>query len=109
MVQSDGISRLPTRGVAPWPLSAGRTKIRHGESLLVDHLVRAGEDRRRDGEAQCLCRLQVDDQLELRRLLHGQVGGLGAVRYFIDVTADLTRQLGTVGAEFHEAARFDAS
>jgi hypothetical protein len=45
---------------------------------LADHLVRPEEEHRRNGEAQCLCRLEVDDQLELYRPLHRQLGGFRA-------------------------------
>jgi hypothetical protein len=38
---------------------------------LFDHFVGAREQRWRNCEAECLGRLQVDDQLELRRLLDG--------------------------------------
>ena len=42
------------------------------------YLIRLRQQRRRDREAQRLGGLAVDDQLELRGLLDGQVGGLGA-------------------------------
>ena len=42
----------------------------------LDHLVGAEEERLRDGEAKRLGGLEVDQQLELRRLLDRQVGGL---------------------------------
>ena len=42
----------------------------------ANHLVRLEEEGRGNREAERLGRLEVDDQLELRRLLHGQVGGL---------------------------------
>jgi len=39
-------------------------------SRLFDHLVGAGEQRRRNGKTKRLCRLGVDHQLELCDLLH---------------------------------------
>jgi hypothetical protein len=39
---------------------------------LFDHLVGASEQRRRHAEAQRSGRLQIDDELELDRLLHRQ-------------------------------------
>ena len=47
------------------------------ETRLFDDLVGAGEDRWRDRQAERLRGFQVDDQLELNRLLHRQVGRLG--------------------------------
>src|SRR5262245_20301343 len=44
-----------------------------------DHLVRLQENGRRNGEAQCLRGLQVDDQLELHGPLDGQLARLRAV------------------------------
>ena len=45
----------------------------------LDDLVGAGEDRWRHGEAERLRGLEVDHQLEFRRLLDRQIGWLGAV------------------------------
>jgi hypothetical protein len=44
---------------------------------LLDHLIRQEEQRWRHRDPQCLGGLEVDDELELHGLLHGQVGGLG--------------------------------
>jgi hypothetical protein len=48
-------------------------------------VVRALKDRRRDGETERLGDLEVDHQLELGRLLDGQIGRLGAFEDLVDV------------------------
>ena len=52
---------------------------------LFDHPVGAQQDRRRNGEAEGVGGLQVDDKLELRGLLDGEVGGLGALENLVYV------------------------
>jgi hypothetical protein len=46
---------------------------------LLDHLVRPQQQGLRDRQAQRLGGLEVNDQLELGRLLDGEVGGLGTL------------------------------
>src|SRR5947208_2060817 len=57
----------------------------------LDHLVGALQQRLRHGEAKRLGGLQVDDQLELDRLLHRQVGGLGPFEDLSGVNAELAK------------------
>src|SRR5438876_3241671 len=44
----------------------------------LDHLIRPLQERRRDRQAEGLGGLEVDDELELRGLLDGEVARLGA-------------------------------
>jgi hypothetical protein len=46
-------------------------------SHLRDNLIRAQEQRRRDRQPKRLGGLEIDDQLELRRLLDGKIARLG--------------------------------
>src|SRR5262249_34662907 len=52
---------------------------------LLDHLVRLEQERRGEGEAERLGRLEVDDQVEFQGLLHGQVPRLGAVQNLVHI------------------------
>ena len=47
---------------------------------LFDHFVGEHKQVMRNGEAECLGRLQVDDEIEFGRLLDGNVGGLLAMQ-----------------------------
>jgi len=50
-----------------------------------DHLVGAGEQRRRHPEIERLCSDQVDDQFELRGLLDRQIARLRPAQNLVDV------------------------
>src|SRR5438034_4817685 len=52
-----------------------RTSLRLAHSL--DHLVGTAEQRERKRDAKRLSSLEVDDQLDLRGLLHRQIARLG--------------------------------
>jgi hypothetical protein len=47
-------------------------------SILFEHLVGKPQQRRRDREAQCLCRPEIDDHFEPGRLHDRQIRGLFA-------------------------------
>ena len=50
----------------------------------MDHLIRPREHRRWDRQAEGLRGLQIDDELELRRLLDGQIGRFRALEDLVD-------------------------
>src|SRR5258707_179480 len=83
----------PTDALAPFsavPCGSGRgvrSTLNCGSSSL-DNLVGAHQHRLRHGEAKRLGGLEVDDQLEGRRLLDRQIGGLGAPWDLFPVNAD---------------------
>ena len=56
-----------------------------GRHALLDDLIRPQQHRRRDRLAERLGSLHVDDQLELRGLFDGQVGGFGAFEDLVHV------------------------
>ena len=55
--------------------------------LLYD-LVRPVKYGLRNRQTDLLCRLEIDHQLELRRLLDGQIGRLGSLQYSVYVICD---------------------
>ena len=58
--------------------SSARKAAKHEHS--ASHLIHLQEHRLRNLEPECLRGIHVDDELELRRLLDGQVRGLGPLR-----------------------------
>src|SRR5712691_2829047 len=70
--------------------------------LSIDDLICPQQQRLRERQPERPGGFHVDDQLELRRLLHGEVGRLGALEDFVDIdcrAAELVCQAWTVGHE----------
>ena len=63
-------------------------------SLLFDHFIRSRQHIRRNRQADLLCRFEIDDELELRRLLDRQVGGLCAFQNLVDISGGAPVQVG---------------
>src|SRR6188768_1726217 len=54
-----------------------------GTAPLLDHLIRALQQRWRDDDSERLRGLEVDDELEPRRLLHRNIGGFRALENLV--------------------------
>src|SRR5262245_30087651 len=65
------------------------------KSALFDHLVGNGLKRERQGEADGVCGLEVDDELELGRLLDAKVSGFATLETFVSESA--ARRTGSAG------------
>ena len=68
----------PSADIGPGGQSVGQAAqfcLVHHRALgtLFDHLVRAGEQHGRDGDAERSCRVEVYHKFKFRRLLDGQV------------------------------------
>src|SRR5207237_1095628 len=72
-----------------------------------DHLVGAQQDRGRDGEAERLGGLEIENRLERGRLLHRQVAGLGALENPRDTAARQAIGGAEARSVAHQAARRD--
>src|SRR5262245_13370863 len=71
---------------------------------LFDHLVGNGEHSGRERDAERLGGLEVDDELELGRLNHRQIGRLLAFENPPDIVAALSISIRSVGSVAHETA-----
>lgn len=68
---------------------------------LADHLIRAEQQRLRNGESERAGRFQVDHELELRRLLDRKVSGAGATQDLADDGGNAQVAFGHVGEQGH--------
>ena len=78
-------------------LGTNWAQIRPGPSL--DHLIRPLQERGRDREVEGLRGLEVDHQLELGGLLHGEIARPGALQNTVDITCcapELVAEIGSI-------------
>src|SRR6266571_5091380 len=69
-----------------------------------DHLVGAGKQRWRHSQSEGLRSLEIDHQLELSRLLHWKISGLGAPEDFVDVAGGTPKEVSETCPIGHEPA-----
>src|ERR1700681_2883600 len=69
----------------------------------LDDLIRPLQERRRDRQAEGLGGLEVDDQLELRGLLNGQVAGVGALEDLISIDGEPSVRVTLTRAVAHQS------
>src|SRR5215510_1715383 len=74
-------------------------------SSLSNHPIRPKKHRLWNREPDLLCCLKIDNHLELRRSLDGNVSGLGAFEYLVHVTRCAPIRLGKARTVGHEQAR----
>src|SRR5581483_3520783 len=81
--------------------------LRHSFELTAsfDHLVGAGEQRRRHGEAEGFGGLEIDDKIELGGLLDRQIGCLFALENSAGIDARDAERFGDAGAVTHQPTR----
>src|SRR5215469_17260324 len=77
----------------------------HGHSF--DHFIGASQDRLWDREPECLCSIEIDDEIEQCRLHHREVSGLISVEHPPDIGADLTVYPGEAWAVANQSASID--
>src|SRR5262245_63327707 len=70
----------------------------------LDHLVDAANHRQRDGEAERLGGLHVDDELHFGRLLDRQLGGLLAFENSARIDAERAVRIQNGASVSHQAA-----
>src|SRR5690242_17522050 len=68
-----------------WSVPSRSTSSRAPDSELLDQLIRPSQQRRRNRQTEGLGSLEVDDQVELRDLLDGEIGRPSALQDARDV------------------------
>src|ERR1035437_4853069 len=84
-----------------------RTHALQQKAASFDHLVGAADQRQWDGEAERLGGLEVEDQLDFRRLHDRQVGWLLGLEHPAGVGGEATGVIRFTASVAHQAAGHD--
>src|SRR4029450_7369295 len=91
----------------PVPMTTASNGVSVTRSLRpLDHFVGAQQDRLRDSQDKRFGHLEVDHHLELRRLLDGEIAGLGAFEDLVDKRGGASVQIVWARAVEHEPTGF---
>ena len=86
-VASEGLRRRSQGSrTSAWPVERRQhVDLRQGVPRSLNHPIRLQQERRRDGQAEGLGGLEINDHVELARVLDREVGGFGAFQDLTDV------------------------
>src|SRR5215471_1382461 len=92
-----------------WTLSAWGAEVALADRCRVgslDDVIGSEQQRLRDGETDLLGRLEIDDELELRRLLDRNIAGLGTFQNLVHIHGGAPVQVGNVHSVKHKPPDF---
>src|SRR5215813_208288 len=69
---------------------------------ILDHLIRSCQHIGRNRQTDLLCCFQIDDEFELRWLLHGKIGWVRAFKYLVYVDGGPVPQVEKVHSVKHQ-------
>src|SRR6516165_11489260 len=107
MCSNDHLTAIRRRERAPSTTSKAAVSRCSKTVFLLDNLVSGHLHDQRYGEAERLRRFEIDDEFELRGLLHRKIGGLLALEDAIDIEGPLAELVVYVHSIREEATRID--